>query len=52
VVGYLGIGLGVLIVGLGAATLLQAAPDDAGGPLFLVVIGIAVSVVSYLGARR
>jgi hypothetical protein len=51
VVGYLGIGLGVLLVLVGAVALVQSTSNNGGG-FVIAVIGVGVSVASYLWVRR
>jgi len=51
VVGYLGIGLGVLVMLMGVVALFSARDGGAGGFL-LGLVGAGVSVASYLWVRR
>lgn len=52
VVGYLGIGLGVLMVLVAGLALSQSSPNNAGGAFVIALMGIGVSVASYLWVRR
>lgn len=51
VVGYLGIGLGVLVVLVGLVALVQSTTNSGGG-FVVALIGVGVSVASYLWVRR
>lgn len=51
VVGYMGIGLGVLIVLVGIVALFQST-DNGGGGFLLGLVGVGVTVASYLWVRR
>jgi len=51
VVGYMGIGLGVLIVLVGGVALFQSTDNGEGGFL-LGLVGVGVTVASYLWVRR
>jgi hypothetical protein len=50
-VGYLGIGLGALLLLLGIA-LLSSSTDEGQGAIMVSLFGIGVAIASYLWARR
>jgi drug/metabolite transporter (DMT)-like permease len=52
VVGGLGVGVGVLMIVAGGAALLQGGPDQAGGALFIALIGALVVYGCYTSVRR
>jgi drug/metabolite transporter (DMT)-like permease len=52
VVGGLGVGVGVLMIVSGFTALLQGGPEQAGGALFIALIGAVVVYVCYTSVRR
>lgn len=52
VVGYMGIGLGVLLVIVAGFALVVAPPAQAGGGFLIALVGVGVAVASYLWVRR
>ena len=51
VVGYLGIVVGICLV-LVAGLAMAQSPNNAGGGMFIVMIGVGFAVASYLWVRR
>lgn len=52
VIGYLGIGLGVFVALVGLVALTQVLAGQEGGAFILILVGVLISVASYLWVRR